>query len=144
MTKTAGRPRTNSPTAVQTSLSRWLDSRWDTLGLTNEQAAAIFGFRAPNTVSMWRTGRTAVPLARIVQMAELFDTDPMELLVLWFDQQEKRDPEFPAGIAALARKRIATANEQVLLDTIRLATKSADPAWETSQLDSVIRALARW
>ena len=143
MSKSAGRPRTASPTAVQTALSRWLDKHWDELGLTNERAAAVLGFRAPNTVSMWRTGRTAVPLGRIVQLANLFKIDPMQFVILWLDQQEVRDPDFPPGIASLARKRLASANEQVLLDAIRVATKSANPEWGRDKIDRVVSVLAK-
>lgn len=140
MTKT-GRPRTASPTAVQTRLSRWLDANWDRLGVTNEQAAAIFGFRAPNTISMWRTGRSPVPLSRLPKIAELFSIDPLVLVILWFEQEEARDPTFPSGVAAHVRKRVCTRNEQVLLDAVRLAVKNADPQWTRQQLDAVVEAV---
>ena len=140
MTK-AGRPRTSSPTAIQTRLSRWLDANWDRLGITNEQAAAMFGFRAPNTISMWRTGRSPVPLSRLPKMAELFNMDPMVLVILWFEQEESRDPSFPTGVAAQVRKRVCTRNEQVVLEAVRTATKNADPDWTASAVSSVINAL---
>lgn len=140
MTKT-GRPRTASPTAVQTRLSRWLDANWDRLGVTNEQAAAIFGFRAPNTISMWRTGRSPVPLSRLPKIAELFSIDPLVLVILWFEQEEARDPTFPPGVAAHVRKRVCTRNEQILLDAVRLAVKNGDPEWTRQQLDAVIEAV---
>lgn len=138
----AGRPRTTSPTAVQTRLSRWLDANWDRLGITNEQAAATFGFRAPNTISMWRTGRSPVPLSRLPKIAELFNMDPLVLVILWFEQEEARDPSFPPGVAAHVRKRVCTRNEQQLLDAVRLAAKNADPAWSRDQLKAVVEAIA--
>ena len=139
--KSPGRPRTSSPVAVQTRLSRWLDANWDRLGLTNEEEAAIFGFRAPNTVSMWRTGRSPVPLARLPKLAEMLVADPIQLLVLWFDQQETRDPDFPPGFASLTRRRMMTANEQPLLDAVRTATKNGNPEWSKDRIAAVVRAL---
>lgn len=138
----AGRPRTSSPTAVHTRLSRWLDANWDRLGMTNEEAAATFGFRAPNTISMWRTGRSPVPLGRLPKIAELFGTDPLVLVILWFEQEETRDPSFPPGVAAHVRKRVCTRNEQALLDAVRVATKNSDPEWDKRQLDGVLEALS--
>ena len=142
MSKSVGRPRTTSPVAVQTRLSRWLDANWDRLNLTNEEAAAVFGFRAPNTISMWRTGRSPVPMARLPKIAELLDADLMVLLLLWLEQEETRDSSFPPGVAAHVRKRICTRNEQALLDAVRLKTKNADPNWPPHQLARMIGALS--
>ncbi len=138
----AGRPRTYSASAIPTRLSRWLDANWDKAGLTNDQAAAAFGFRSPQTISMWRTGRSAIPLARVLKMAELVDVDPMLLIILWFEQEEARDPTFPTGISALVRKRTCTRNEQPILDLIRGASKNLNPVWKKDQLDEISRAIA--
>lgn len=140
MTKSAGRPRTYSASAIQTRLSRWLDANWDKLGLTNDQAAAVFGFRAPQTISMWRTGRSAIPLARVLKIAELLSVDPILLIILWFEQEETRDPAFPTGIGALVRKRTCTRNEQPLLDAARVATINGDPVLTPDQLKAVSAA----
>jgi hypothetical protein len=117
-----------------------LDANWSKLGLTNEQAAAAIGFRAPNVISMWRTGRTPVPLGRVLRIAELMGIDPMVLVILWLEQEETRDPDFPLGISALVRKRVCTRNEQPLLDAARIATTNSDPVWTPSQLQAVITA----
>lgn len=140
MKKTTGRPRTYSASAVQTRLSRWLDANWDKLGLTNDQAAAVFGFRAPQTISMWRTGRSAIPLARVLKIAELLAVDPIVLIILWFEQEETRDPAFPTGIGALVRKRTCTRNEQALLDAIRASSKSSNPEWGPDQIAAIVKA----
>lgn len=138
----AGRPRTYSASAIPTRLSRWLDANWDKAGLTNDQAAAAFGFRSPQTISMWRTGRSAIPLARVLKMAELVDVDPMLLIILWFEQEEARDATFPTGIGALVRKRTCTRNEHALLDAVRIATKSTDQQWTPDQLRKVSAAVS--
>lgn len=141
MKKSTGRPRTYSASAVQTRLSRWLDSNWDKLGLTNDQAAAVFGFRAPQTISMWRTGRSAIPLARVLKIAELLGVDPILLIVLWFEQEESRDPAFPTGIGALVRKRVCTRHEKAVLDAIRSASKNSNPEWRSDQIAAIVKAV---
>ena len=59
--------------------------------MTNEELAEHFGYSRPNIISMWKTGRTKVPLDKVVPMAELLGMDLIELLLFWFDQYVDRE-----------------------------------------------------
>ena len=140
--KSAGRPRATSFSAITTPLSEFLDANWTRTGLTNDEAASRLGFKAPNLVSMWRTGRTPVPLARLRQLSDLLGVDLMSMFVLWLKQERLRNSEFPAELVEELEGRLATRNEAVLLKAVRTATKNCDPAFSPAALSAASRLLA--
>lgn len=135
-----GRPRTPSASAVPTPLSRYLDANWDRTGLTNDAAAARFGFVASNLISMWRTGRSAVPLAHLQTMADILSADVIHLFALWLKQQRLRDPAVPASLTELLEHRLVTANEAEVIQAIRNATKHGDPKFDAGQMEAIAKA----
>lgn len=136
MPKRAGRPRTPSQCAIPSPLSQFIDANWDRLGLTNDTAASMLGLMSPNTVSMWRTGRTAVALARISQIADMMSVDVMQMLTLWLKQQRLRDHDVPASLVETVERRLITKNEAEVIAAMRLATKHADPKFRPAQINA--------
>lgn len=136
----AGRPRVNSKSAVPSPLSEFLDARWGATGLTNDEAASKFGFLASNVVSMWRVGRTAVPLARLPMIADILGVDLVLLFGLWMKQSRLRNDGVPATLIEVLERRLMTANEAEVIRTLRHATKNADPAFSTAQLAAIADA----
>lgn len=124
-----------------TPLSEFLDSRWSSLGLTNAEAADRLGMGAPNMISMWRTGQTPVPLARIPGLAALMGVDPTELYRLWLAQQRDRDKEVPADFVELIQRRTVSSNEALIIDALRLATKNADPEFSSTQISKLVATI---
>lgn len=139
----AGRPRVNSKSAVPSPLSEFLDAHWDTTGLTNDQAAGKFGFLASNVISMWRTGRTAVPISRLPMIAELLKVDMAMLWVLWLKQSRLRNDGVPATLIEVLERRLVTANEAEVIRTLRHATKNADPAFPASVHSAIALAITK-
>ncbi|KDP94905.1 hypothetical protein ER13_08580 [Brevundimonas sp. EAKA] len=124
-----------------TPLSEFLDSRWSSLGLTNAEAADRLGMGAPNMISMWRTGQTPVPLARIPSLAVLLGVDPTEIYRLWLAQQRDRDKEVPADFVELIQRRTVSANEARVVDALRLATKNANPDFSSESIANLVSTL---
>ena len=116
----AGRPRVNSKSAITSPLSEFLDANWNRAGLTNDEAANEFGFRAANLVSMWRTGRTAVPIAHLQKIAQLLKVDVTTL-----------------------ERHLMTANEAEIIRALRHATKNTDPAYSLARLAAIVREALR-
>ena len=139
MPKRAGRPRTPSQCAIPSPLSKFIDANWDRLGLTNDAAASMLGLLSPNTVSMWRTGRTAVALARITQIADMMSVDVMQMLTLWVKQQRLRDDDVPASLVETVERRLITENEAKVIAALRHATKHADPKFRPAQINAFAR-----
>lgn len=142
MSNKAGRPRKPSRSAIATPLSAYLDANWHKTGLTNDEAAAYFGFDAPGMISMWRTGRAAVSLARLPKLAILLNVDLVAMFVLWLKQLRLREPNIPADLIELIERRLVTKNEAELIRVVRNAVKNADPAFTPSVLTRVARAVS--
>lgn len=139
---TAGRPRTTSASAVLTPLSRFLDANWPKTGLTNDAAAARFGFKAPNTISMWRTGRSAVPLAHLPALSNLLGADVVQLFILWLKQLRLREPNVPASLVELLEARLITEHEAEVIGAIRNATRHSDPRFSSRHLAAFTKVAA--
>lgn len=139
MTK-AGRPRINSKSAITSPLSEFIDANWSKTGLTNDQAAGKFGFKAANVVSMWRTGKTAIPMARLPMIAELLRVDVALLFVLWLKQLRLRNDSVPSTLLEVLERRLVTDNEAKVIRALRHATKNADPAFSATQLAAIAGA----
>lgn len=139
--KSVGRPRATSFSAITTPLSEFIDANWSRTSLTNDEAAARLGFKAANLVSMWRTGRSPVPQARLRQLSELLDVDLTVMFVLWLKQERLRNPDFPAELVEDLEARLATRNEAKLLKAVRTATKNIDPSFSPNELTAASRAL---
>lgn len=133
----AGRPRVNSKSATTSPLSEFLDANWGSTGLTNDEAASEFGFRAPNVISMWRTGRTAVPISRLPKIAELLGVDLVPLFIMWLKQARLRNDVVPATLIEVLDRRLASANEAEVIKALRHATKNADPVFSAAQLTAI-------
>ena len=139
----AGRPRVNSKSSVPSPLSEFLDAHWDKTGLTNDEAASKFGFLASNVVSMWRVGRTAVPLARLPMIADLLGVDLVMLFALWLKQARLRNDGVPATLIEVLERRLVTANEAEVIRTLRHATRNADPAFSAAVHSAIALAITK-
>ena len=139
----AGRPRVNPKSAIPSPLSEFIDARWGTTGLTNDEAASKFGFLASNVVSMWRVGRTAVPLARLPMIADLLGVDLVMLFALWLKQARLRNDGVPATLIEVLERRLVTANEAEVIRTLRHATRNADPAFSAAVHSAIALAVTK-
>lgn len=140
--KSPGRPRNPAAHVIASPLAAFIDANWDKTGLTNEQGAAHFGFVAPNMISHWRTGRSAVSLTHIPKLAALLGADEAALFVMWLKQQRLRDKSIPAHLIELLEQRLVTANEAVLVNAVRSVTRNGDPIFDTTVIAVVAAAVS--
>jgi hypothetical protein len=139
--KSLGRPRNPAAHIIASPLAAFIDANWDKTGLTNEQGAAHFGFVAPNMISHWRTGRSAVSLTHIPKLASLLGSDEAALFVMWLKQQRLRDKTIPAHLVELLEQRLVSANEAVLVNAVRSVTRNGDPAFDSKVIAVVAGAV---
>lgn len=119
----AGRPQLSVRRGPTYALSEFMDANWDKLvGRTNEDVAGELGYRSPNMISMWRTGKTRVPLERIPDIARLMKVDVAALLNLWFEQSwgERSDAK---QLMKLFGSRLLHDNELPLMEAVRSVNK---------------------
>jgi transcriptional regulator with XRE-family HTH domain len=139
----AGRPRVVSKSAKTSPLSEFLDAHWGSTGLTNDVAASKFGFMAPNTISQWRTGRSAVPISRLPKIAELLRVDLVPLFLLWLRQARLRNDVVPATLIEVLDRRLVSANEAEVIKTLRHATRNSDPALSAAVHSAIALAVTK-
>ena len=140
---TAGRPRKISKSAKTSPLSEFIDANWGSTGLTNDVAASKFGFMAANTISQWRTGRSAVPLSRLPKIAELLRVDLVPLFILWLRQARLRNDVVPSILIEVLERRLMSANEAEVIRTLRHATRNGDPAFSAAVHSAIALAVTK-
>jgi hypothetical protein len=115
----AGRPQESARTGPTYQLAEFLNHNWDEkVGRTNEDVAQELGYRAANLISMWRTGKTRIPLEKMPDIARLMKVDIALLLPLWLEQQWG-DRDDGGNLRAIF-ERFATVREGELLAALRV------------------------
>lgn len=143
MKSAAGRKQEKARTGPGYRLAEYLNANLDSKApYTNEELAEKLGYKSPNLISMWRTGKTKVPLEQIPKLAEIMKVDFITLFRLWMDQYIY--PKDGIANAALkpvenALKRLCTANEWNLLRAIRKGNPSDDPEWTEAQQNAFVQ-----
>jgi hypothetical protein len=138
----AGRPQISSRSGATYQLAEFMNHNWDRLvGRTNEDVAMELGYRAPNMISMWRTGKTRVPLEKVPDLARLMKLDIAAILPLWFEQYWGERDDAKTTLKNLTG-RIASDREVHLLDAIRGSTKTRDQFYSPAQIEAVIAVLS--
>lgn len=135
----AGRPQMSAQTGPTYKLAEFLNNVWDSrVGYTNFELAQEWGYRSPGIISMWRTGRSRVPIERLPDLARLLNTDLAQLLPLWLEQYVGQYSTAYKAIEAVF-KRLATTNEFAVLRAMRAAAKTRgqkDPVYTARQVQA--------
>lgn len=116
----AGRPQKTIKTGETFALAEWFNKNVDHLTeLTNEELAAKLGYTRPNIISMWRTGRTKIPLDRLAPLCDALNVDLSYLLPLWIEQYG--GAEANARVLKVLRNTVSE-SEMALVETARQIT----------------------
>jgi DNA-binding Xre family transcriptional regulator len=120
----AGRPQKTIKTGETFALAEWFNKNVDHLtDLTNEELAAKLGYTRPNIISMWRTGRTKIPLDRLAPLCDALKVDLAYLLPLWIEQYG--GAEANARVLKVLRNTVSD-SEMALVETARQITAGRD------------------
>lgn len=137
----AGRPQLSNRTGPTYGLSNFMNDNWEKLvGRTNEDVAADLGYRSANIISMFRTGKTRVPLEKLPDIARLMKLDLTALLPLWFEQYWGERSDAKTLIKGFAQRLLST-NELPLIEGIRKATRNKDMGFTKEAIDAAIAVL---
>lgn len=88
---------------------------------TQEEIAREAGFDSVNTISMIKTGRTKIPLARIPALAKALDADPKEMLAMALEAYQ---PELYDVLSTIAPSMLISAHELRIIHALRAAARS--------------------
>jgi len=82
-----GRKQKDPRTGEGYKLAEYLNKNLKLLsGMTNDEVSRKCGYSTPNIISMWVTGKSKVPLDRLVPLAEMMNVNLTYLLPLWIEQ----------------------------------------------------------
>lgn len=140
----AGRPREYLMRGPGYELSEFIDKKL--LGVTNLTCARALGIQSENVVSMWRQGRSKVPLERLAELTKLMGADLATTLPMWLKQSFAKDPNDEVIKARLnpileTLERTATKNEEELLSALRQHLKGRDVKYAPEVIEAMIAAM---
>jgi len=118
-----------SPVAV------YLEERIKTSGVSQTEIAELLGYDHPNVVSMFKTGRTKVPLEKIPALAEILGCSELYFMKLALEEYE---PQLWMVIERVFG-HLVSENEMDIIDTIRTASAGTDPEMTEEQEQAIIK-----
>jgi transcriptional regulator with XRE-family HTH domain len=109
--------------ARRSSVAAYLEQAIEHSGLAQTEIAEALGYDQPNIISMFKTGRTKVPIEIIPKLAELLGVSELYFLKL---AMEEYHPEMWKVIERAFGKLVSD-NEYDIVDCIRTASTGTDP-----------------
>ena len=106
------------------TVASFLGSSIEASEKTQLQIAQECGFDNPNILTMFKQGRTKLPIGRVGAIAKALDVDPAHLLRLVLLEYV---PDTWEAIETVIHSTLLTANERELVNTYRTATAHTDP-----------------
>jgi transcriptional regulator with XRE-family HTH domain len=135
---TAGRPQEGAKDGPSYALAVWLNKNLDLLtDKTNDEIASAMGYERPNIISMWRTGRTRIPLDRVPQIAKLLGVDLAMLLPMWLEQYVQGEQD---ELTKMFR-RLCSEDEAALIKAIRKARGDTKGPISKAERDAIVHCL---
>ena len=138
------RPQLTPLTGVGKTLAEFLNANWPS-GKTNQELAGEWDYNAPGIISMWRTGKSKVPIEMIPTLADYLGVDIAFLLPLWMEQYTAGKKQIVNEVVRQAFRQMVTTNEFALVRRARglgRAQKKRDPEFTAKQLEAVEHVLA--
>jgi transcriptional regulator with XRE-family HTH domain len=135
-----GRPQENAKTGPTYELAEWLNANLPRrTNMTNEELADDMGYARSNIISMWRTGKSRIPLERLPDLSRLLNVSMAELMPMWVEQYA---PQIRVEVGKMFN-RLVTENEFEVIEAIRQASESTNPKPSRAQLKAVREAFAK-
>lgn len=119
------------------TVAEYLTAQIDLCGKTQQEIAQECGFEKSNIITMFKQGKSKLPISRVPAMARALGVDPLYLFQLAFSEYE---PDTWAAIEdAVLRQPLLTANEREILEVIR-SSKVHDPKLRTAEEKGRLRS----
>lgn len=116
-------------------VARYLEQAIERSGLPQIEIAEALGYDQPNIISMFKTGRTKVPIEIIPKLAELLGVSELYFLKLALEEYS------PAIWMIIERAfgKLVSENEYEIIDFIRTASAGTDPELTEGQENELLR-----
>lgn len=114
----AAKKAVKKPVGKVKTVADYVSWQVDLCGKPQKQIAEEAGFQQPNIVTMFKQGKTKVPLDKVGKLARALEVDPLHLLRMCMREYW---PDTYPEIEGIFDQPILTANELKILEVIRKA-----------------------
>lgn len=121
--------------AKQVTIAEFIADQLAVTDKTQRQVAEECGFDMPNIITMFKQGRTKVPLDRVGALAKALGVDPVHLLRL---AMQEYMPETWKHIEKILQSTMLTANELELVQSFRRITGDSDAKAVVVNRDAIL------
>lgn len=105
------------------TVAEYLTQQIDLSGRPQKEIAEALGYDKPNIITMFKQGKTKIPLNKIAPLARAVGVDPVHFLRL---AMLEYSPETWAVLESLIGNAMMSANEERLLSVVRKASRGLD------------------
>lgn len=124
------------------SVAKYLAQMIDISPKSQSEITAEIGLDKPNIITMFKQGKTKLPIPRVPAMAKALNIDPIYLLQLVMQEYV---PETWEVVSELLQNKLITQKETAILQMIREAANGYDLAPETSiEREELKRLVDKW
>ena len=121
--------------ARHSPVARYLEQAIERSGLPQIEIAEALGYEQPNIISMFKMGRTKVPIEIIPKLAELLGVSELYFLKLALEEYQ---PQIWMVIERVFGKLVSE-NEYEIIDFIRTASAGTDQELTEGQDKELLR-----
>jgi len=109
----------------KTSVAHYIEQQIAISGIPQKEIAAAMGYNNPNVITMFKQGRTKLPINKVGPCAQALKVDPVHLLKLALSEYM---PDTYEAIEQLIGKTMISESDQRLLKVVHEATGGYDLA----------------
>lgn len=117
------------------TVAEFIADRLAEIDKTQREVAEACGFDQPQIITLFKQGRTKVPLDRVGPLAKALDVDPAHLLRL---AMQEYLPETWNAIEEILHSTVLTKNELELIRKYRQVTGDSDAQAMVADRDAVL------
>lgn len=124
------------------SVADFLNQQINISGIAQKDIAESLGYDKPNIITMFKQGKTKIPLNKIASLAKILGIDPIHFLRIAMTEYS---PETWGVLEGLIGKNLISANEQKILSLTRRAAFGHDVAPKNSdQEQEFLSLVSKW
>lgn len=138
MPKTAARP---SPApSSQLTAAQFFAQQIEKSGKSQTEIASELGFPNPNVITMFKQGRTKIPLNRVPDIARVLECDPLHMMRVVMSEYT---PETWQVFERVLGRNLVTEAEMEILKTVREASSEQEISPKTDEQKRQLKDLIK-
>lgn len=126
---------------IQMPIAEYLKQQIALSGVPQTEIAEKLGYDKPNIITMFKQGRTKIPLNKIAPLAKILGIDPLHMLRM---AMVEYSPETWEVLESMIGQRMITDEEQRILNVIRAATANYPVPMNQDREEQVAALFGAW